>query len=355
VNLRVGYDAQIFDIQQHGGISRYFTEIVAEFGRHDLGIDARIVREHARRRRYSGRGANIALTIRSERHLRGLSHVDVGVWHSTYYSGRYLRQLNQRPHVVTIHDMLPERFPECFPRGNPHLAKARYAQAASAVVTPSAYTASELQHFYPWLKAPVHIIPEAASALFFAPQAEYSAPANAEPYFLYVGGRDGYKDFPVLLAALAEMKDGPQPHVFAVGGGRWSRSESAAILRLGLMSRITQVTVDDEGLRGYYAHASALVVTARAEGFGLPALEAMASGCPVISSSGGALPEVAAGAALYFEPGNVSQLVDHLQATAKDDGTRQALIRAGQRRASEFSWEATARALAGVYRGLARA
>jgi glycosyltransferase involved in cell wall biosynthesis len=185
-------------------------------------------------------------------------------------------------------------------------------------------------------------------------QPEYSGPADAEPYFLYVGGRDEYKDFPVLLAALAEMKDPPRPHLFAVGGGKWSRSESAAIVRLGLTDRVTHVTVDDEELRGYYAHALALVVTARAEGFGLPVLEAMASGCPVISSSGGALPEVAGGAALHFEPGNAAQLVDHLRATAKDGGVRQELIRAGRRRASEFSWEATARALAEVYRGLPR-
>ena len=325
VRIRVGYDAQIFDIQERGGISRYFTEIVAEFGRHDLGIEAHIVRRHASRRRYMGRGQNIALAIRSERSRRAMSHADVDVWHSTYYRARNLPQLNLQPHVVTIHDMLPERFPACFPYGNPHLAKARYARTASAVIAPSAYTAAELRHFYPWLKAPVHIIPEAAAPLFFRPQAEYSARADAVPYFYTSEGAMSTRTSPVLLAALADMKDAPQPHLFAMGGGKWSRIERAADARLGLTNRVTQAAVDDEGLRGYYAHALALVVTARAEGFGLPVLEAMASGCPVIASLGGALPEVAAGAALYSSQG-IHQLVNHLRATANGGRVRGELI-----------------------------
>jgi glycosyltransferase involved in cell wall biosynthesis len=251
VRVRVGYDAQIFDIQQRGGISRYFGEIVAEFGRHDFGVDAHIVRPYSRIRRYTGAGASVARTIRLELNLRAVLREDVDVWHSTYYRARYLPRLSRRPHVITIHDMLPERFPECFPHANPHSAKADYARGASAVVVPSAYTASELRHFYPWLEAPVHIIPEAASTQFFRRQAERFPSALGQPYFLYVGARDGYKDFPVLLAALSEMEDSAEPHMVAVGGGIWSRSERAEIRRLGLTNRVSHVTPDDAVFRAW--------------------------------------------------------------------------------------------------------
>jgi glycosyltransferase involved in cell wall biosynthesis len=333
--MRIAFDSQIFDLQRHGGISRYFLELRTALVASGA-VDARVVRKIKRRRLGSYYGNLLAAKL-----------AQADVWHSTYYDERYLWALRGRRHVVTIHDMLPERFPDQFPNGNPHLAKAQYVQQADAVIAVSAYTAREVAEFYDVSSTSVTVVHEAAAPIFSTrPASRPSLP----PYLLYVGARAGYKSFETLATAFSTLKS--DLHLVLVGGAPLSANERALLGDPGPGGRLHHVYPSDSELLSFYAHAVALVVTSIAEGFGLPLVEAMAAGCPIISSRGGALPEVADDAALYFEPGDNDDLAGNIDRVAADRQLRSALVRAGSSRSPEFSWAKAALAMTAVYRSV---
>jgi glycosyltransferase involved in cell wall biosynthesis len=109
--------------------------------------------------------------------------------------------------------------------------------------------------------------------------------------------------------------------------------------------------VGDEDLAALYRGAVALVYPSQYEGFGLPALEAMACGCPVIATTGGALPEVVGDAGLLVEPGASGPLGEAMRRVSSDGGLREDLIRKGLERARTFSWERTAARMLEIYEG----
>jgi alpha-1,3-rhamnosyl/mannosyltransferase len=112
--------------------------------------------------------------------------------------------------------------------------------------------------------------------------------------------------------------------------------------------------VEDETLRALYQNALALVIPSSYEGFGLPAIEAMASGTCVIASTGGALPEVTGDAALHFSPTSRVQLREALVRIATDDELRERMIERGLHRARSFSWSSAAATTLDAYRASMR-
>ena len=134
-----------------------------------------------------------------------------------------------------------------------------------------------------------------------------------------------------------------------VGGGPLTAAEVRSLKTLGLEDRWRQTDCSEAQLAGLYEGALALVYPSRYEGFGLPVLEAMAWGCPVIAANASSLPEVGGDAALYFTPGDVAQLSGLLeQVTGPGERTR--LSQAGRARESGYSWESTLDKTMAVYR-----
>ena len=124
----------------------------------------------------------------------------------------------------------------------------------------------------------------------------------------------------------------------------------AAILRHDLSSRVIMTGfVPDEDLVFLYSRAHALVSPSLMEGFGLPAVEAMACGTPVISSRAGSLPEVVGDAGVYFDPTDVGSMASAIRAFLSDDDQRDAMARRARERAALFTWEASARALVACF------
>jgi glycosyltransferase involved in cell wall biosynthesis len=108
----------------------------------------------------------------------------------------------------------------------------------------------------------------------------------------------------------------------------------------------------DDGLAELYRRAFALLIPSLSEGFGLPALEAMACGCPVVAARAGALPEVCGDAALLLEPTDVDAWLEAVTALVASPAARAQLIEAGLARAARFTWERTAQGVAAIYRAL---
>jgi len=192
--------------------------------------------------------------------------------------------------------------------------------------------------------------PEAAAA-----SARQTLPLGDKPYFLFVGSVEPKKNLPTLLRAYALALEAGDLETDLVVAGRaaWGMQafEEAAEAHPALRERLRFTGfVAPERLPGLMAGARALVTPSRNEGFGMPVLEAMAAGTPVLAAARGALPEVAGGAALLFDPDDVEGLAELLRRVDGDPALCETLAARGRRRAADFSWERCARETVAAWR-----
>lgn len=362
--MRVGYDEQVFLAQRHGGISRYVVSLIREF-RQDpqlgvepvpgwtYGVNAHAANAGLSRpiplldRMSTGRLAAIGLGGYYLANSRARATARTAeILHYTYTHPRFLTPGFRGVRVCTIHDMIPEIYPESFPERDPHVGKRRFVETCDVVVCNSESTRRDLVRIYgdPGVAMPVtYLGVDPAFSTRVQPPAH--APAR---YVLFVGRRDGYKDFATLADAFSGLPaDGTV--LIAVGGGRFTDAESARLARLGIAERARQVEADDSTLPGWYAGALAFVFPSRYEGFGLPTLEAMASGTATVLADSSSHPEVGGNVARYFPPGDADSLRQVLAEILGDEQLRASLARRGVARAAEFSWAATARTTAAAY------
>ena len=173
------------------------------------------------------------------------------------------------------------------------------------------------------------------------------------PFFLYVGNLKPHKNVPTLLRAFAQLrKDSKLPHSLLIVGddARWKRSVVDECLRLGILDRTIFVPhVSQALLPRVYAAADLLVMPSTVEGFGLPVLEAMACGTPVVTSRTASLPEVAGDAALYFDPASPEELAVQIERILCSTELQASLRSKGMRRAKQFTWRRSARRHIDVY------
>lgn len=261
-----------------------------------------------------------------------------------------------RPLVVTIHDAVPWTHPETLtPRGvRWHRAMAgRAAAVADALVVPSAATGRALTAFLELRREPVVVplgvtpLPVPADAA--SRRARLGLPA--EGYVLALGTLEPRKGLDLLIQAMARSSAPDRPLVL-VGAGGWGavRPEDLAA-RAGLADGRLRVLgrLHDTDLAAVLGGAAVLAVPSRAEGFGLPVLEGMAAGVPVLTSTDPALREVGGDAALAADPQEPDAFAEALSEICGDAGLRRSLIEAGTVRAAGYSWQATAERQAEVY------
>jgi len=266
-----------------------------------------------------------------------------------------------RPLVVTLHDLTPlvvdGVLPWAFKRSVYRRWNARAARLADRIIAPSCATAEDIVGLFAVAQDKVVVVPEAAddfSSGQVGPLPAALAEWTAQPYLLSMGNTKPHKDLPTLLQAFSRVASlEPDLRLLLVG------TEPPGHLRTALadaspdtLGRVTFTgPVDDDGLRALYAGALAFVFPSRHEGFGLPPLEAMAFGAPVVCADAASLPEVFGQAAVMFPTGDVRSLVETLQRILHDPALRRSLSSAGRDHAAHFTWERTAAATIAVYRG----
>ena len=273
-------------------------------------------------------------------------HADV--FHSTFYLTRALGSLSGRPHVVTVHDMIAELFPKLRRRADLVTDKRRYIDGATHIICVSETTKGDLVRIFGDVQAPISVIPHGVNPRFRPTEARILGwPDN---YLLYVGRRDGYKDAATLLVAMSHIRsEFPDLKLMLLGGGQLGASERNQISRLGLGDQVIQRNVSDRDMPAAYSGAQAFVFPSRYEGFGLPVLEAMACGTPVVLARAASLPEVGGSAALYFEPGDAIDLATRISGLLQQTEARRSWVDRGRERASNFTWSETARAHSQIY------
>jgi glycosyltransferase involved in cell wall biosynthesis len=237
------------------------------------------------------------------------------------------------PLVVTVHDLAVLRHPETFnrwTRAYSRLLVPLVVRAARLVIAVSEFTRRELVELLGARAERVRVIPNAAEDVF-----RPDGPRAKGEYVLAVGTLEPRKNLMRLAAAAVRLG----VEVRAVGAPGWGRVDARGVRWLGELS-------DDE-LAAQYRGALCLAYPSLYEGFGIPVLEAMACGTPVVTSAGGATEEVAGGAAVLVDPLDIAGI-----AAGIDEATRRRdeLRRAGLARAAGFSWDAARAATAAVYR-----
>lgn len=253
--------------------------------------------------------------------------------------------------VITICDVTPLLFPETHGRmqvWHHRLALPEILKAADRIITISEASRRDIIRCcnVPEEKVSVTLLAASLPALPAGEPVQQAAAAGIPgPYILNVGTLEPRKNLSGLLEAFAAACRRGLPHTLAIAGaGGWGRASIPAIAeRLGIGDRV-QVAgfIDDRDLPGLYAGADFFVYPSLYEGFGLPVLEAMACGTPVITSNVSSLPEVAGDAALLVDPRSSAELGEAMLRLAGDAGLRQELRTRGREQAARFSWERTA-------------
>lgn len=264
--------------------------------------------------------------------------------------------------AVTIHDLSFMRLPHCSaPSLLEYLMRSvpRSARRADAILADSHSTRDDVIELLGIDPARVHVVYAGVDERFAPQAAEVVSEVTTRhgldaPYILAVGTLQPRKNYPVLMQAYAALRQRTGlPHKLAIVGGRgWLTEEiDATIARLGLADQVRLLGfAPDDDLPALYTGASLLAFPSLYEGFGLPALEAMACGTPVVASTAPSLPEVCGDAALLVDPADVDGLADALERVLTDQEMAAQMVARGQQRAAQFRWEDAARELLAVYR-----
>lgn len=342
--MNIIIDGIIFSLQRHGGISVYFRQLINFLNISQepaiLLLDGVLKQELV-----SSNTAYVAAIQRSSRIIERYRSCRIpaskAVFHSSYYRLPSKRDL---PTVVTIHDFIYERYQQG-PRLWVHSAQKKAAiRAAQAVICISESTKQDLLKFVGETPGQIiHVIHNGVSDIF----RNLSLESTNRPYVLFVGQRSGYKNFRLVLEAMAYL---PDLEVHCVGGGSIHPDEfegipgsvARRVLHLGF--------VTDEELNVLYNRALCLVYPSSYEGFGIPVVEAMRAGCPVVSSDCKAVLEVAPEALTVVSELDPRTLADAILKTASSE--RSNLIQKGLIVAQRYSWDATHSQTLAVYRSL---
>lgn len=364
--MRVLYDYQVFSCQKYGGISRYFYEIANHISRmkgqdieifsplyvNEYFLDCSNVKPRGVKtsnllgmRRIS----KLVNPIASQIFIR--PRLDVDIYHETYYSN-----LNNCPssakQIITVYDMIHERLPGSFKaQDKTHLAKADAVKRADHVICISESTRQDLIEILEVPEEKTSVVYLGCSLTSRGSDGSKFIGGKNRPYILYVGQRGGYKNFEGLLRAYAGSHRLTNEFcIVCFGGGEFSGHEVTLMESLNLSSdHVAHIEGGDETLACLYASATVFVYPSLYEGFGIPPLEAMTFGCPVICSSSSSIPEVVGDAAGLFDPMKIEEMCAAIESVVFSAEKSKQLALRGYERIKQFSWEKCAQDTLNVY------
>jgi glycosyltransferase involved in cell wall biosynthesis len=265
---------------------------------------------------------------------------------SYYYTRRNFKKGAKM--VVTVYDMIHELFP-LWDRTT-HL-KRFCCERADRIIAVSHCTKKDLVNLLGIDEKKVTVI--YLGNFFDNTMPEDCGKIVDRPYLFYVGERGGYKNFNHVIKAFSHsplLRD--DFTLVCFGGGNFSPHERRRLASLGIDHLVHYVSGSDSLLAGYYKKARALVFPSLYEGFGLPPLEAMGLGCPVICSDRNPITEIVGEAGIYFDPEDVNNMQYILEKALYDDTLLEEMVKRGYQRSSTFSWDLTARQTLALYRSL---
>lgn len=335
----VALDCVIFGIQRFGGISNYWRQLIGYFALErafsveliipnnvDLAtIDPEVLGHCSISRDI--------LDVRVSRYIRACTNRRSSIFHTSYY--RYPTR-RVRKYIVTVYDFIYERYRHGLYRYVHSRQKEHSILRADAIICISNATRDDLFEFLPGIDASrVHVVHLGVDTRTYFPNPPNQVQQSSE-LVLFVGQRKGYKRFDLAIEAIRLL---PQ-YSLGIAGPQLAPTEIATLNRRIPGQWQFFGPVDSEGLRALYANAFAFIFPSEYEGFGLPILEAMATGCPVVAAKRSSLPEVGGDCALYATE-QTPECYAHLIESLAADDVRWALVKSGLDRVEKFQWSET--------------
>jgi glycosyltransferase involved in cell wall biosynthesis len=360
---RVLYDSQIFDILAFGGIPRYYTEIIKGIIKSNdfsptMGANFMKNKELENHFKFSilnsiinlfnlrrfGRISNRLSQQNEKKTIELLSSGQFDIFHPAFYNPNYLPHLGKTKLVITIYDMIPELYAD--KSGYKKMAenKAALIRRADQIITISENTKKDLLQLFPEIDER-RVTPILLGCNIQSTANNYKANTDKD-YYLYVGSREGYKNFEFLIEALSGVLN--ENTLLYTSGSPYTVKEQKLMDDAGISAYVHRKFVNDSDLADLYSGAKALLFPSEYEGFGLPIIEAFKNNCPVVLTSCSCFPEIAGNAGIYFENKNIASFRTAIQSL--DDKTIvQEKLAAGKKRLSLFSWENNIKATEKIY------
>lgn len=339
--MKVILDNIIFSLQKAGGISVYWSELLSRLKDDKYGCSV-----------FESKNDNIfraglelkntaheILPVKILRYLpftKGLS--PKSIFHSSYY--RISLQKNVA-NITTVHDFTYEYFKSGLPRLVHSWQKRLAIKSSDGIICVSENTKNDLLSFYPDIdQGLIKVIYNGVSEDFYL---DHEAARLLEKFFpdlvkkrylLFVGDRSAYKNFNVVVDVLKSLKDF---YLVIVGGGRLNPKELNFIAGYETRVKIFQ-GIDNATLNALYNNAFCLVYPSSYEGFGIPVLEAMRAGCPVVGTSFSSIPEVSGEAGLLIDNISADKVIEKL-VQLENGAFRDKIISKGLAQSAKFSWD----------------
>lgn len=362
--LRVLYDGFIYGLQSNGGINRYFSELIARLPEDfSPALLSTLRREqnfphHPRLRvfehaRFAFRPGRLAYWLEQHLFRRDMRSFSPHIIHPSYHHTLLRLAPKDIPGslVYTAYDCLYDVFAEQYdPKGIERAALQVMLERADRVLAISEATKSDIVHYYGLAPEKIRVQYLGASLCNLPQQGEEEKKKadHETPYFLFVGNRWHYKRFPLALRAFQILHERKKDVELYVVGPPFNPDEKSM-----LPQGVREIgPVSDAELALFYRHALALVYPSVYEGFGLPVLEAMSLGTPVIACQRASLPEVAGKAGILIEPDNLEALHAAMELLLESESERSTRSLLGREQAKHFSWEQASRVLLKTYEEL---
>lgn len=386
--MRVLFDYQAFELQKIGGVSRSYAELISSLRDEECscvvgvresdnvyldekdmlkGINPLHYRNSlffGNKKRFKGQYAltrkvlglfgerDDFLKINRNYCISLLKKNRFDVFEPTFFDSYFLPYLNNTPFVLTVHDMIPELFPEFFSRNDFQiLQKRKLCPLASHIHVPSGKTKEDLVNILGVLPEKITVIPHGRPE--YQDDDCLQQPVFDFPYILYVGDRFGYKNYRIFIKECSAIcKRFPEIRVVCTGKD-FSVEELKEFDNLGIRGKVVHKFVNETALRNLYHYALVFIYPSAYEGFGIPILEAFSNDCPVMLNDASCFPEIAGDAAIYFDinkEGDLFEKFEDFYLSGTD--FKETMKEKGRIRAGKYSWKRSAKMLKYIYESL---
>lgn len=368
--MRIILDPQIFNQQTYGGISRYYAEVFSVLSeKKDIEIvlplyksdnvyiskTQLLIKNKLLNWFYDSLTALKISTrsLRKKKSDRLLNKIfeenAFDLFVPTYYNPYFLDKIKGKPFVLTVYDMIHELMPQYFENDPYNVVefKSKLIEKATKIIAVSHNTKKDIIRFFPQIDPSKIVVIYHGSSIKIEPEVKVNLPSS---YILYVGSRANYKNFKFLVTAIAPLlKANPKLNLLAAGGGKWDDDEINWIKSLGLEKQIIQKNFKEKELGYFYQNAELFVFPSLYEGFGIPVLEAMACGCPIVLTKHGSFPEVAGEAGVYFDSNSAIDLQNKIQMLLDNEEIKADFVKKGLQQVKRYDWKDAAEQCLKVY------
>lgn len=348
--MRVLYDHATF-CQHYGGASKYFTEIIKRLPPsirtlslllcNNAYLSEASIHKSSSLQRYLL--THYPKTYRINWLSTGwqLHTADYDVYHPTSYAPKWLWIPKRKKVVMTFHDLTVMKFPQYFDKPYRELSIAQQREAADRadyIIAISQNTKNDLINAFGTSPDKIKVIYHGVEESTVSYMRLYEA-----PYILYVGARTAYKNFTNCVIAFKIIHSKyPELHLVCTGSP-FTRREQDFFMELGIQSYVSSISASEVQMDALYQHAEVFVYPSFYEGFGMPILEAMRNGCPVALSNTSCFPEIAGDSGVYFNPSDPEEMASVMEQLILNKDLRQNIIRKGNDKVQNFSWDKCAK------------